>query len=468
MSRFIDRVDEIQALQETFERPSSLSLVFGQRRTGKTFLLQHVLTSDPALLYFLADESTSADLLRRFQSEAGEQRRAAASAAAPGASDWGSALTLVVQQAAMEGRRLVLVLDECQYLLTAEPAFASILQRIWDTFHARASLHVVLCGSSLGVLQSLGDVGQPLHGRFDLRLRLRPFGAREAAMFVPTWTPQERLRAYGVFGGLARHLAVIDEAAPLEQNVTRRVLAPFGVLHEAPFDLLRSEHLSSRADADAVLASIACGENRFGAIAARAGLAGSRLDYVLKELLALDLVQREVRFGDKPGSKNAVYRCADPFVTFWFRLVRPNRGALQFGAPERVWAERIAPRLDDHMGPVFEQVVRQAALSGVLYDHVGLVDEAAGFWSRDGRTEIDLVLRAGARVVFVECKWRARAPADLDALQQLRDHVSRYPRQGEVAGARLCVASAGGVTGRLERVAREEGVLLLGSEALAG
>jgi AAA+ ATPase superfamily predicted ATPase len=464
MNGFVDRKGEIAALREAFARPSSFSLVYGQRRTGKTFLLQHVLGEDEDVVYFLADETTATALLHRFLTEAA--RSGGNPATGLGTSDWGSALTLLVQQAALEARRMVLVLDEFQYLLAAEPALPSILQRVWDTHHARARLHLVLCGSALGTLSGLGESGQPLHGRFDVRVRLRPFDVRQAAEFVPSWVPVERLRAYGVFGGLARHLAVIDESKGLAANVAERILAPFGLLHEAPVDLLRSEHVSSRADADAVLEAIASGESSYGVIASRAGLSTSRIDYVLKELTALDLVRREARFGDRPGARNVRYRSADPFVAFWFRLVRPSRAALQTADPARVWTERVAPRLDDHLGPVFEQIVRQAIQGGALGEAWALIDEIAPFWSRDGGTEIDLVVRSGRRVAFVECKWHASARADLDALRQLKDHVSRYPHRDDVATGSLFLASPCGFTDRLRAVAKAEGVGLLSAEEI--
>jgi len=462
MNRFVDRIEEVAALQATLARPSSFTLVYGQRRTGKTYLLQHVLRDDSDVVYFQADETTSASLLARFKAEASRPGVELSGA------DWGAALTLLTQAAALGGRRLVLVLDEFQYALAAEPALASILQRVWDTHHTRSHLHLVLCGSALGTLSTLGDVGQPLHGRFDLRLCLRPFDVRQAARFVPSWSAPDRLAAYGVFGGLARHLALVDEAAGLAESVARRVLSPYGTLHEAPLDMLRTEHVSSRADADAVLSAVAEGETSYGVIASRAGLGSSRLDYVLKELVALELVRRELRFGDSAGTKHVRYRPADPFVAFWFRLVRPNRGALQSAAPMAVWSERIAPRLDDHLGPLFEQMVRQAVQAGALGGDFALVDETAPYWSRDGRTEIDIVARSGDRVAFVECKWRASSPLDLDALKQLKDHVSRYPRRDEAARGRLFLAAPHGFTERLRTVADAEGVGLLGADEILG
>jgi len=137
-----------------------------------------------------------------------------------------------------------------------------------------------------------------LHGRSALKLHLEAFGYRQAAEFAPTWPQEDRVRLYGVFGGLARHLAHVDPARDLTSNMRGAILDPLSPLHDAAHDILRSERLSSLADADAVMSAVACGENRFNAISARTGLPAPRLDYVLKELQSLGVVRREVRMGD--------------------------------------------------------------------------------------------------------------------------------------------------------------------------
>lgn len=468
MNRFVDRERELGVLRERLARQSSLTLVWGQRRVGKTFLLRRLLEEERDVVYFLADETTAAVSRERFRAEVAAQGMGGPAWDSLEAGDWGAMLAVLLQACQVEGRGLVLVLDELQYLLAAEPALPSILQRLWDTFRDRLRLHVVLCGSALGVMGRLGDVGQPLHGRFDLRLKVQPFGFRKAGEFASQWPLVDRLRLYGVFGGLPRHLAEVDPERSLGDNATAALLDPFGSLHEAASDQLRAERLSSRAEANAVLAAVAAGEGAFGAIAARCGITAPRLDYVLRELLSLELVRREVRFGDREGSRYVRWRPTDPFLTFWFRHVLPNRGALQGSSAERIWAERVAPRLDDHMGPVFEEVVRQAVVGGCLGAEVGPVDEAASWWSRDGETQVDLVARAGDRRVFVEAKWAGSSRADVGALRQLEDHLRRYPRPHEVSRGLLCVASAGGFTDRLEQAAEAQGVFLLGPGRLTG
>ncbi|MBI5529643.1 MAG: ATP-binding protein [Deltaproteobacteria bacterium] len=462
MTAFVDREVEMAAFRERFAKPSSLSLLYGRRRVGKTFFLQHILKGNPDTVYFLADESPAASLARRFHTEVRHAGRGGAAWESAVSADWGTLLTLLVQGAALDARPLFLVFDECQYILDAEPPFASVIQRLWDQFGPRGGLHIVLCGSALGVLSRLGDEGQPLYGRFDLRARMAPFDYRLAAAFAGGWTPTERFLLYGVFGGLARHLAEVDPARPLSENAVRAILGPLSPLHEAALDVLRSERLTSRSDAAGVLGCIAEGETVFGAIAARLGMTSNRLDHVLKELSDLEIVRREVRFGDREGSRYTRYRCADPFVRFWFRFVGPNRGALAGAPAGLVWRERIEPRLGDYMGPIFEEIARQAVVGGVLLRRFGPIDEAAPYWSRDHSTEIDLVARSSGTLVFIECKWRAGGLTDAAALDRLRAHVARSGLGKGDDGPRLALISAGGFADQLKRAAEAERCMLVG------
>jgi len=466
MRPFVNRTAEVSALRSRLAGRSSFVLLYGQRRTGKTWLLQHVLEGDRDCLFFTADETTPRMLLERFVVMAAVQSRLPGQVTPSAVGDWGTALTLLLQEAVLRKRRLVIALDECQYLLDREPSFPSVLQRLWDEFRPRLSLHIVLCGSALGTMGRLGESRQPLHGRFDLKVRLRPFSFAEAGMFAPSWSPVDKLRLYGIFGGLARHLAYVDPGIDLASNVCQTVLDPLSPLHDAPHDILRTERLSAPAEADAILGAMAHGENRFNAIAARTGLTAPRLDRVLSELQSLDIVRRQARLGDSDGSRYVRYRCADPFMQFWFRLVEGNRAALQSTPAARVYEARILPQLDTYMGNVFESIVEQAVRHGVLSEHMDPVDEVGSYWSRDGKTEVDLVVRSRRKMAFIECKWRAGTTVSSSALSQLREHAARTPFAPQEAI--YCIASAGSFSKGLRQCASDGKVVLIGLPELTG
>jgi AAA+ ATPase superfamily predicted ATPase len=467
MNKLIDREKEAEALRKVFKAKSSLSLVYGQRRTGKTFLLQHVLEGNANTVFFIADETTSPTLLKRFAGEISSNggRIAGIEPAGGAEAGWSAALTMLIQGAGLAGNPIFLVFDEFQYLLNAEPAITSIIQRLWDQFKEKVNLHIVLCGSSLGIMSCLGDGGEPLYGRFSLKLKLKPFDYLQASRFSPGWSVKNMLLTYGIFGGLARHLAELDPSCGLAENVEEKILDPLGPLNDSAGDLIRSERISSRPDAGAVLAAVSSGESSFNMVASMTGLTSTRLDFVFKELLALEIVRRETRFGDKPGSRYSRYLAADPMVAFYNRFVVPNRAAILSSDPATVWRDRIEPGLNDYMGAIFEDVVRQAVTGGVLIDVTGPVDESSSYWSRDGATQIDLVSRSGETLCLFECKWSSTSPTGISALRQLRDHASRFPSMPGTK-VKLCLASSLGFAKDLHELEKLDEVALVGPEKL--
>jgi hypothetical protein len=142
----------------------------------------------------------------------------------------------------------------------------------------------------------------------------------------------------------------------------------------------------------------------------------------------LGWIRRELPFGEH-SERRAIYRVADPFLTFWYRFVAPLASDLQFSDPAAVYASHVAPRLADYMGwSVFEEICGQW-LQRHAKQRLGLtVRQMARYWSRDGRTEIDLVgeLDHGT-FLFGECKWRAESVARLSDLSALQAKVASLP-----------------------------------------
>src|SRR5215213_7460945 len=82
---------------------------------------------------------------------------------------------------------------------------------------------------------------QPLYGRRSGEFRLQPFDYVDAARFFPNYSPEDRLRAYGVFGGMPAYLASCEPKLPLAENIRRRVLLNDAYLRREPDYLLAQE-----------------------------------------------------------------------------------------------------------------------------------------------------------------------------------------------------------------------------------
>ncbi len=137
--KFVDRIDEAARLKDALAREeSSLVVVYGRRRLGKSTLIKRVLSDND--IYFLADRS-----------EGQHQRTLLAKVIAQvfpdfdklTYPDWESMFRAVNYRT---NKRFSLCLDEFPYLVEQSPELPSVLQKLVDEKQLKYNL--VLCGSS--------------------------------------------------------------------------------------------------------------------------------------------------------------------------------------------------------------------------------------------------------------------------------------------------------------------------------
>ena len=128
MKHFVDREQEMETLQNEYEREgSSLVVLYGRRRVGKTTLISEFI-KDKKALFFLASEESEAQNRTAFKEKTAEfinneiLRNAEVKS-------WDVLFKAIIQTSF--DSKPIIVIDECQYLGKANPAFPSIFQRIW-------------------------------------------------------------------------------------------------------------------------------------------------------------------------------------------------------------------------------------------------------------------------------------------------------------------------------------------------
>ncbi len=462
-SDIIDREEVLRTLDEAAGASGgSLILVYGRRRLGKTFLLRE-WAEGRRHLYFQAAESTSIESLDALRRELVTQLNdpAAPPDALP---TWRVLFGHLAELARTQP--LVVVLDEFSYLLSAAEDIAKIIQSVWDAERRRCHLKLILAGSELGTMQSLDDRGQPLHGRFDHKLRIEPLDYARAYEFLggAPWTTADRLRLYGVFGGAGRYLDKIDARKTLHENVQRLVLDPGATFQDEGRAIIREERrVRDYGNYNAVLQAIARGHSKLEDIRTVAGTGNITSD-TLDRLETFSWVERETPF--QQPNRRGLYRITDNFLLFWYRLIFPNRSALQRLKPSTFWSTFIAPDLDGgYMGQrVFERLCRQ------YLDRCGearglVIREMGRWWAPDTNPEIDIVAELDKGYLCAECKWSKR-PIGTDVLGELKSATQRAkdPPWSHRLPPRLALFSLGGFKPELIEVAKSENVLLISGD----
>ena len=454
----LDRTREWERLQALWEsgRPE-LAFVVGRRRVGKSFLLTR-FAGHVGGVYFQATERTESEQLARLTAIVGEHfgDPALKRVSLP---DWETLLDYVTERSA--GRPTLLVLDEFPYLAAAAPALPSILQTYWDHRGPGTGLKLILSGSLVTAMKRLEAGNQPLYGRRTARFDIGPFGYRDAALFVPGYASRKAMLTYGVFGGLPGHLALLDPAERLSSNAARLLLDPSGRLADDAQHMLDA-FLADAAVHYSIIEAIAGGSTVWSRITSRVGKDAGSLSRPMRWLLEMGLVSRVTPVTEtRPErSKRAIYRITDPYVSFWHRFISPlvSAGVLGLVDPALLWKERVEPRLDEHMGPVFEEACRTFVRSGTA--RLPFVPMQVGeWWDAPSRDQIDVVaLGSRSELLLAECKWGAVVAADLESLRARRDRLAR-----EIAHAgpvHLALFSARPVRNRTVLAAVEAGDVL--------
>ena len=196
---FIDREVELRVLEEEYARDGfSLVTVYGRLRVGKTRLLQEFMDGLRGV-YYVAAELEYGQLCREFHRAVSKSLNLV-----PRSKD----VVEVLEELAGSGERLVVVLDEFQYMVEAGPTLPSRLQRSIDTVLGRSRLMLVLCGSAASFFERrLLGYNAPLRGRRTANLRLRPLRLLDSRGFLRGLSPADAVRVYSVLGGTPAYLA---------------------------------------------------------------------------------------------------------------------------------------------------------------------------------------------------------------------------------------------------------------------
>ena len=441
MAKFIGRVKELDLLARAFESPRAEFIpIYGRRRVGKSELILKFMAGRPGV-YYLGQQSPAALQVREFLEESARALDMPLLAELR-AMDWREALSTVAAQweRTRPGSKLILALDEFQWIAASSPDLISALQECWDRrWKGAGNVMLLLCGSYLGFMERevLGRTS-PLFGRRTAQIHLQPFGYLEAARFHPRWSETDRAKAYFLVGGLPQYLLCLDDARSIEHNVRRHLLDEFAPLFHEPTFLLREE-LREIAPYHAVLFAAASGPGAVRDIAATAGMPDRNLNYYLQQLVDLGYLRRRYPLDRRrPNPKQVRFGIGDPLLRFWFRFIFPNMSLIRSAGGASAFAERVAPSLDAWFGSGFERLCREALPLIYASEGVAAGYEVGEYWNKTAR--IDVVgLREDHWTDLGECKWGpVRSPRALETELDRKAEAFPNPR-GATFGRRYFV-----------------------------
>ena len=400
--KFVDRIEETARLRDALSREkSSLVVVYGRRRLGKSTLIKRVLSDRD--VYFLADRS-----------EWHHQRALLAKVIAQVFSDfdkltypdWESMFRAVNYRA---DKRFTLCLDEFPYLVEQSPELPSVLQKIVDEKQLKYNL--VLCGSSQNMMYGLFlDSTAPLYGRADEIMRLAPIRLpyiQEALGLDATAAIEE----YSVWGGVPRYWELRESRSSLDDAMWHNILSVNGALYEEPIKLFQDD-VKDIVKTSTIMSYIGTGASRLSEIAGRCDEPATNLSRPLKKLIDLGFLEKDVPFGiDEKNAKKSLYKIADPFMAFYYQFVVPNRSFIELNRRLPI-EQALNTHFSEYVSMQWEKMCRDAVtgnlVNGIVYG------KAKRWWGpvlneakKPEQVELDVVAESIDKKYLLvgECKW---------------------------------------------------------------
>lgn len=423
---FIAREHEQRKLDKLFRTSEqNAALVYGRRRVGKSELLLHCLRrAGVTSVYYESRQTTEANNIKNISEVIcdafGLPRLAFA--------DIEEALRFVFDRA--QNEKVILVVDEYPYLRDVVTGMDSILQALLDRHRDCSQLSLVLCGSYVNVMKSLLDQDNPLYGRIDLKLNLQPMDYLDSAKFYPSFSHEDKVRLYSVFGGIPYYNRLIDPHESVRENIIRLIVEPDARLEDEIPSYLLSE-ISRIGNANEVFSALADGHSRYRDILSQSHVSsGATLVNVLNKLIDMQVVQKRTPINDPENRKKVSYSICDGLSSFYYRYIFRYLSQRSVLDPEVFYDRFIYDDFERRYVPhAFEEVCRQYL---IRKNRAGTVDppfnSIGTYWYDDpvAKTngEFDVVTEDPYGYVFYEAKFRT-TPITTKMIEQEIDQVKR-------------------------------------------
>ena len=393
-------------------------LIYGRRRVGKSELIkQCLLSEDVPKLNYECKQTTEMNNVESLSTLISENF----GLPALGFGSMETLLDYLFQRA--EKEQLILVLDEYPYLRETVTGIDSILQSLIDRYKDTTHLKLVLCGSYVEIMKSLLARENPLYGRVDLAIDLKPMDYYESAMFYPTFSSEDKVRIYSVFGGIPYYNRLVDPALSVRENIQELISAPGARLENEVSMYLKSE-ISKIANANEVFEALSKGFSKYSDLLSQSHVSsGPTLVDVLEKLIRMEVVEKQAPINDADNRRKSGYFIVDNLSLFYYRYIfrfLSQRNVLD----EDVFYDRyINEDFETQYAPrIFENICKQYL---IRQNRAGKIeppfDKIGKYYYDDPKTrsngEFDTVTDDPLGYIFYESKFR-REPVSLAMIHE--------------------------------------------------
>ncbi len=421
--RFLGREYELGVLNEIYEQCVSsygkISVLTGRRRIGKTFLAKTYAEDKDSVYLFTSkkpEKLLCEEFLPLYEELIGEPYIGTVE-------HFSDLFKLFLKYG--EQKPFVLIIDEFQEFKHIQPALFSEIQNIWDESKFKTHVHILFIGSVFSLMEDIfKNEKEPLFGRADRILHLRPFGIhtiKEILHEYDAYSVENLFFFYLITGGVPRYLEILLEASCRSlDSVLQYILSRDSFFIEEGKNLLIQEFGKEYGLYFSILELIAAGRTSRPEI--ESVLNKSIGGHLLRLEETYDIVKKVLPVGTKQDSRVQKYQIKDHFFRFWFRFIYRNYSQIE---NERfAYVRKLIDRdISGFSDSALERLFIDSYSRSPDYSQVGT------YWEKGNVNEIDLVAvdDVHSTLEIVEIKLN-KEKISIPKLKSKAVHfVKRYP-----------------------------------------
>ncbi|MFH1653675.1 MAG: ATP-binding protein [Pseudomonadota bacterium] len=459
--KFIDRKEELKKLKECYnEKSSQFVVLYGRRRVGKSFLLRHFCEGEKHL-YFTGRRDEALDITYERFTKAMSEALENPILAKIKVSSWDEIFKLLDDQLGL--KKLIIVLDEFQWMHPKKSQLISILQEKWDNeWKHNSKIFLVLCGSIISFMEKeILSEKSPLYGRRTFSFELEPMAAPFAKGFFLEKSIIEQCKIIMTLGGVPSYLELIRDKQSFAQNINRIALTKDGYLVDEIRYILR-EQVKVPANYQLLLETLSRKSCTRAELAKEMQIKNSgALNLYLKNLTDLQLVRHRSLITKKnlESLKSSKYFIWDEYLRFYFTFILPNMERIRQNVDDWLYDAIMAPKWENYCGYSFELFCWKNIKTIISILGIKKVFQQSGsFWQKQTKAkagvQIDLVIERTDGITHIgECKWSS-GKIGMSIIEELKRKKDLYPNPKKHTLKTLLITTHG-VT---EQVAKSDGI----------
>lgn len=462
MERFVDRKEELKFLNDEYEKKeSSLIILYGRRRIGKTSLIKK-FGMNKEMLYFLSTEESEEQNREYFKNLVVEYTNDELFSSIR-VNNWDILFKTIVNYKTKDKK--IIVIDEFQYLGRVSHSFLSVFQRIWDEILKDNNIMVILCGSLINMMESQTlNYISPLYGRRTGQIKMKQISFEHYKdFFDKKMSKFDLMERYAITGGVPKYIENFKGNDDIYESIQKNILNKQSYLYEEPHFLLQGEVVEV-GSYFSIIKSIAFGNSKLGNIASNLSISPTSLSKYLQTLINLDILEREVPITETnlEKSKKGHYKIKDNFMAFWFKFIYPNKALLEMGKDSMVMKKIKTNFIDNNVSFVYEDVCREEMWNLNEQGKLGMTFDKIGRWW-SGSEEIDIIGidSTGNDIIFGECKYYKNKVMDVKTFNDLVDKARNVDWKRYTRNEKYILFSINGYSEELKKLATERNDLIL-------